>query len=58
MSNIFTENVKVQKQTKDGTYSMTIPKRFANTLNIDYGDTVKVTVEPNDNRLIVSPMEK
>lgn len=55
---LYTEERKIQKQSKDGTYSMTIPKNFAEELNLNYGDTVLVTIEPNENRFIVTPKEK
>ena len=49
-----TAPVKLQKRTTDGTYMMTIPKRFAEELNLENGDRLSVKVEPKKNRLIVT----
>jgi len=36
---------KLQKHTKDGTLSMTMPKNFAETLNLRAGDTVQIELK-------------
>jgi len=46
--------IKLQKRTTDGIYTMTIPKKFAEELNLENGDRLSVKVEPKKNRLIVT----
>jgi len=45
-----------QKQTKEGSFRMTIPKQIAQSMELSYGDKLKCHVE--DGKMIVKRMEK
>lgn len=47
------KKVKLQKQTKDGTISMTIPKQFVDMFNWVPGDVVTVTFN-TENEMILT----
>ena len=48
----FEQSVKLQKQSTDGTISMTLPKIFAKQLNWNVKDVVTVELDSNNPNIL------